>query len=59
MTFYVKINEQVLTDGVSVFPFSFGQLLDERLGKAYLHTTKSVPSDWILWHGQQSHDLRP
>ena len=42
MTFSVNINGQTLSDGVSVFPFSFGQLLDERLDEAYLHITKSA-----------------
>lgn len=42
MTFYVDIDGKELTDGISVFPFSFGQLLDERLDEAYLHITKSA-----------------
>ena len=41
MTFSVKI-DGATPSGQALFPFSFGQLLDERLDEAYLHITQST-----------------
>ncbi len=39
---YIEIDKGTTQQGIPVFPFTFGQLLDEQLDEAYITIQKSI-----------------